>query len=117
MLHSTYHSALPVIRTLVQIFLPFMILAAFCLAWMVAYCILRRRGASPGTLVGREWLGRRLQLTSYSVLGYFYPSIAQACLTIFSCYPVDNPIPAGTLYPEHLQVSPVYGDDELPNAA
>ena len=106
MLHPTYHSALPVIRILVQVFLPFVILAAFCLAWVAAYCILRRRSSSQGTVVGREWLGRRLQLTCYSVLGYFYPSIVQACLTVFSCYPVDNPIPAGTSYPEHLQVCP-----------
>ena len=69
MLHPTYHGALPVIRTLVQVFLPFVILAAFCLSWVAAYCILRRRSSSQGIVVGREWLGRTVADESLQVAG------------------------------------------------
>ena len=100
--HSNNGIPLPVARTLVQLAIPFIILAAFCSAWILAYVYLQHH--QPIVIRECGWLPRRLKLTCYSVLGYFYPSLTQAALAVFACYPVDHPIPPDTLHKSFLQV-------------
>ena len=97
-------SSLPlsVLSTLVQLAIPFCILLFFVLF----FCLLHlwswhKHGANPG------WysLRRRLKVTTYAVLGFFYTSLTQAALNLFSCYQIDYPVPAGTPYPQFLQAS------------
>ena len=100
-----HQSSLPlaVSRALVQICLPFAILAFFCAVWLILFPLLRWRW--PSGKYSAAWLVRQLQVTSYSVLGYFYPSITQAALSIFSCYPIDVSVPSTTPYPSFLKVT------------
>ena len=102
-----HQSSLPVAvsRALVQICLPFAILAFFCVVWLMAFPLLRW----PSGKYSAAWLVRQLQVTSDSVLGYFYPSLTQAALSIFSCYPIDplvHPqIPSTVPYSSFLKVT------------
>ena len=100
--HNNNSLPLAVTRTLVQLAIPLIMLIAFCTAWTAAYIYLQR--FRPSDNRGKEWLSKRLTLTCYSVLGYFYPSLTQAALGVFACYPIDHPIPSGTLYPTFLKV-------------
>ena len=95
----------PVALILLQLLLPFAILAALCIAWamwtMWAMWRQHQTAASPC-----DWplLGRQLELIAYSVLGYYYPSLVQASLSVFSCLTIDHPIPSGLLYQSAAQV-------------
>lgn len=88
--HSNHGVPLSVARTLVHLAIPFIILAAFCTAWILAYACLQHyhplliRGHVHG------WLQRRLKVTCYSVLGYFYPSLTQATLSDLQCLPATQ---------------------------
>ena len=85
---------------LLQLLLPFAILAALCIAWAMRAMWQRK------TAGAFDWplLGRQLELIAYSVLGYYYPSLVQASLSVFSCLTIDHPIPAGLLYQSAAQV-------------
>ena len=90
-------------RLVIQLFLPFAMLAAFASAWLLVYGVLHLRQVSKRP--ARGWLPKRLQLTAFSMMAYFYPSFTQASLSIFSCYRVDHPVPSETTYAENLQAS------------
>lgn len=101
-----YHQSqlpLAVSRVLVQIFLPFAILAFFCFVWLLVYLFLQQQQPDGNRNLG--WLTKKCQISAYSVLGFFYPSITQAALSIFSCYPIDAPVPANTPYKAFVMVS------------
>ena len=68
---------------------------------MLAFCIyhaLRGKEADP------SWLRRHIKITAFSVSGFFYPSLSQAALNIFSCYPIDAPTPSDIKYADLLEV-------------
>ena len=92
----------PVALILLQLFLPFAILAALCIAW--AMWAMWRQQQTAGSPCDWPLLGRQLELIAYSVLGYYYPSLVQASLSVFSCLTVDHPIPSGLLYQSAAQV-------------
>ena len=102
--HHTGNVSTAVARTLVQICIPFAVLAGICVFWVVYYFV-AKKGSPRQARRDFEWLHIRLRLSCYSVLGYFHPSITAAALNVFSCYRVDHPIPSGTPYPNLLQVS------------
>ena len=91
---------LSVMRILVQIFVPFAVLLLFSIAWAAVYYL--KHLQAPMQF---DWLQKRLLLTSFSVLGYFYPSLTQAALNIFACFPLDSPVDQDTLYRDNLRVS------------
>ena len=93
---------LSVLSILVQLAIPFCILLFFVLFFCLLHLLSwHKSGANPG------WysLRRRLKVTTYAVLGFFYTSLTQAALNLFSCYQIDYPIPADTPYPQFLQAS------------
>ena len=89
---------LHVSRTIVQIIVPIIIMILLMLACYINH-LYRGNAADPG------WLRRHISITAFSVTGFYYPSLSQAALNIFSCFPIDQPIPAGTVYQHFLQVS------------
>lgn len=103
--HSNAGLPLAVARTLVQLAIPLIILVVFCTAWVAMYTFAWWCCEETAESKGPEWLSKRLKLTCYSVLGYFYSSLTQASLGVFACYPIDHPIPSGTLYQSFLEVS------------
>lgn len=58
------------------------------------------------TTASFDWslLARQLELTAYSVLGYYYPALVQASLSIFSCLTIDHPVPTNMPYGSSAQV-------------
>lgn len=106
--HHIGHMSTAVARTIVQIVIPFAVLSLLCLFWVLYYYMAPQGPQGPQSQVkprDLNWLRIRLGLTCYSVLGYFHPSITAAALNVFSCYPVDHPVPSGTPYSTLLQVS------------
>ena len=95
-----HYTGLPlhVSRTIVQIIVPIIIMVLL----MLAFCIHHR---FRGDAADSRWLRRHINITAFSVTGFYYPSLSQAALNIFSCFPIDRPIPAGTVYKEFLEVS------------
>lgn len=88
---------------LLQLLLPFAILAALCIAWAVRamWAVWQQETAGAFDL---PLLGRQLDLIAYSVLGYYYPALVQASLSVFSCLTIDHPIPPGLPYQSAAQV-------------
>ena len=100
--HSTSSLPLSVLSTLVQLAIPFCILLFFTLL----FCGLHIWSwLQNGAKADRACLKRRLQVSTYAVLGFFYTSITQAALNQFSCYQIDSSIPLNIAYPQFLQVS------------
>ncbi|KAL0038200.1 hypothetical protein WJX79_007783 [Trebouxia sp. C0005] len=100
--HSTSSLPLSVLSTLVQLAIPFCILLFFTLLFCGLHIWSWRRN---GAKADRACLNRRLKVSTYAVLGFFYTSITQAALNQFSCYQIDSPIPLNTAYPQFLQAS------------
>ncbi len=100
--HSTSSLPLSVLSTLVQLAIPFCILLFFTLLFCGLHVWSWRQNAAKAD---RAYLNRRLKVSTYAVLGFFYTSITQAALNQFSCYQIDSPIPLNTAYPQFLQVS------------
>jgi len=100
--HSTSSLPLSVLSTLVQLAIPFCILLFFTLLFCGLHIWSWRQN---GAKADRACLKRRLQVSTYAVLGFFYTSITQAALNQFSCYQIDSPIPLNIAYPQFLQVS------------
>ena len=103
LLQHSNQSAIPVsvLSTLVQLAIPLCILLFFILFFL---CLHACRGLKS-TTQGRTLLHRQLKVSTYAVLGFFYTSLTQAILSIFSCYLIDAPIPSTTAYPQNLQAS------------
>lgn len=99
--HRSQRVPLSVLSTLVQLALPLCILVLFVLFFSCRY--IWRRG--QGRQQPRCMLSKQLKVSTYAVLGFFYTSLTQASLNIFSCYQIDAPTPSGTPYVENLQAS------------
>ena len=84
-------------RTIVQIIVPIAMMGILMLGFCI-YNAIVRQAADP------SWLRRHIRITAFSVAGFFYPSLSQAALNIFSCFPVDTPIPADQPYRDFLLV-------------
>ena len=103
---SAHSRGLPISVSLIllQIFIPFAVLSALSIAWLAAFFW---HGFRSGNF-SAAWLSKRLELTAYSVLGYYYPSLTQASLSVFSCLTIDHPIPSNTPYAYAAQVTCSY---------
>ena len=71
---------------------------------MLLLCIIHEIRVLRGYTVDPQWLARHLKITAFSVSGYFYPPLSQATLNIFSCSPIDSPIPAELPDKDLLQI-------------
>ena len=92
---------LSVLSTLVQLAIPLCILLFFILFFCSLHLCRRLRGMQQP----RSVLCKQLKVSTYAVLGFFFTSLTQASLSIFSCYQIDAPTPEDTPYPQNLQVT------------
>lgn len=98
-----HYTSMPihVSRTTVQILVPIIMMAILMLAYIKPYHAFKGRKADP------SWLRRHIKITAFSVAGFFYPSLSQAALNIFSCYPIDVAVPDDLKYKHLLQVAQI----------
>ena len=85
-------------RTVVQIVVPVMMM----LLLMLAFCVMHHLNGNSHDV---DWLKRHISITAFSVTSFFYASLSQAALSIFSCFPIDAPIPTDLPYKDLLQAS------------
>ena len=88
---------LHVSRTIIQIIVPIVMMGIL----MLAFCAYHY---AKGSTTDSSWLRRHIKITAFSVSGFFYPSLSQAALNIFSCFPIDTPVPWDLPYKDYLQV-------------